>query len=418
MYTTEAVRLAHLSDIHFGPNHLQEVERCANAALADLRARHEERHYRAIVLSGDLFDHRLESHTPAYRAALRWVRALADVAPVLVLQGTESHDFPGAIDPLTLLGGHYPVAVAATPGTWRLVCNEWCFTAVEEAFQMASLEPFLIAVMPVVNRGALKAPYADYKVSQLVALRSRMMEARSHGIPTVFVSHGTVNGCTTEHGQTLVSEDHEYFVSDLFSVQASAVMLGHIHAHQVWQQDGRQAAFAGSLARLHAGDENTKGWLDWTVKSESATFELVPTPARAMVDIEWSGEPDYDKLREVAAAMPEHAVVRLRYSVAATSKHVVDRKILRDIFTGVERLIIEGEPIVEPMARAPEIAHASTLPEKLSVWTKTTQNPRGAELASMLHRLGVDSTDELIARELTAPATEATNTQVAELDTV
>jgi len=87
--------IAHLSDIHYCDKFLEEVDRCMDEAIEHLQITEQPD---LIVLSGDTFDHRLEQNSPSLLAAIERVQRLAYTAPVLILQGTLSHDAPHAVD--------------------------------------------------------------------------------------------------------------------------------------------------------------------------------------------------------------------------------------------------------------------------------------------------------------------------------
>ena len=57
------LRVAHLSDLHYGPRHLEEADRCFSAAVD----RAIELAVDAAVISGDATDHALDLHAPAAR---------------------------------------------------------------------------------------------------------------------------------------------------------------------------------------------------------------------------------------------------------------------------------------------------------------------------------------------------------------
>ena len=102
------LRVAHFSDLHYAGATLTEVDRCFSFAVdAGDRAR---RGLRRDL--GDATDHALEVHAPAVAALARNIRRLADHCPVLMLQGTFSHEPPGALNVFRLLGGRFRVHVA------------------------------------------------------------------------------------------------------------------------------------------------------------------------------------------------------------------------------------------------------------------------------------------------------------------
>jgi exonuclease SbcD len=102
------IRLAHFSDLHYGTKNLIEADRCFGNAVDRAIALGVE----AAVLSGDATDHGLDLHAPAAERLFAQVRRLADHCPVLMLQGTFSHEPPGTLAIFRLLGGRHPVHVA------------------------------------------------------------------------------------------------------------------------------------------------------------------------------------------------------------------------------------------------------------------------------------------------------------------
>jgi exonuclease SbcD len=56
------LRVAHLSDLHYGPRHLEEADRCFSAAVD----RAIELAVDVAVISGDATDHALDLHAPRH----------------------------------------------------------------------------------------------------------------------------------------------------------------------------------------------------------------------------------------------------------------------------------------------------------------------------------------------------------------
>jgi len=81
-----------------------------------------------------------------------------------------------------------------------------------------------------------------------------------------------VFGCVSEHGVPMAGFDHEFTTGALFAAEAQAFLLGHIHRHQAWTAEGaagRQCiAYAGSIGRLHYGEEGEKGFLLWEIDAD------------------------------------------------------------------------------------------------------------------------------------------------------
>ena len=113
------MRVAHLSDLHYGPRHLEEADRCFSAAVD----RAIELAVDVAVISGDATDHALDLHAPAALRLLAQVRRLADHCPVLMLQGTWSHEPPGTLSVFRMLGSRHRVFVADRIGQVALMGN-------------------------------------------------------------------------------------------------------------------------------------------------------------------------------------------------------------------------------------------------------------------------------------------------------
>jgi len=264
------------------------------------------------------------------------VAASAGHCPVLMLQGTFSHEPPGTLAIFRLLGGRYPVHVAnrieqvalTARGEW-LASTGWCFDGVPSDAHA------LFSCVPAVNKAVVAATVGAAEAAQAVGEHLAILlrgyapthrAARRQGVPTIGVSHGTVFGCVSEHGVPMAGFDHEFSTGALFAAEAQAFMLGHIHRHQAWEQEsvaGRQCiAYPGSIGRFHYGEEGEKGFLFWEIDADQARFTLEPTPACRTIDIVFEGQPDLDALRTVVAQQDiGGAFVRVRWTVADEDRH-------------------------------------------------------------------------------------------------
>ena len=81
------IRIAHFSDLHYGPKNLVEADRCFGAAIDRAITAGAQ----VAVLSGDATDHALDLHSPAAGRLVAQVRRLTDHCPVLILQIGRAH---------------------------------------------------------------------------------------------------------------------------------------------------------------------------------------------------------------------------------------------------------------------------------------------------------------------------------------
>jgi DNA repair protein SbcD/Mre11 len=416
------IRIAHFSDLHYGSKTLAEADRCFGAAID----RSIELGADVAVISGDSTDHALDLHAPAATRLIAQVRRLADHCPVLMLQGTYSHEPPGTLAVFRLLGGRHSVHVAdrieqvGLTNDWRWVASSgWCFEALPKGLRA------LFSCVPTVNKAVVAATVGASDAAQAVGGQLALLlggfaalnrDARTAAHPTIVVSHGTVFGCLSEHGVPMAGFDHEFTTSALFGAQAQAVLLGHIHRHQGWDQEGlagRQViAYAGSIGRFHYGEEGDKGFLMWEVSSDHATCHLEATPARRTIDVFFEGRPDLDVLRDVVARQrAAGASVRIRWTVADEERDVVDRTAIQKLLADAAEIKLEGRIVPIVRSRAAGISGLVDLEDKVRVWANVT----GVEAAAVLECLGAlrENTPDAIAASLLCAESQRTVGQCA-----
>lgn len=397
------MRIFHAADIHFCPKYLDEVTRCFNYAVDHAEAD-------CALLTGDLFDGRLEQNSPALMAAVDAVRRLADKMPVLILQGTFSHDAPGALDLFRRISAKHSILVVericqvalfhhpsqgGAIASWK-ESKAWCF----QDDDFPSWASLVVSCLPSINKGAvaaaLGAENAATGVGELIAQvlagwAPSNDSARSQGIPTVVISHGTVSGCITEAGVPMAGKDHEFTTGSLLAARASAVMLGHIHKHQSWDEsqrvlgNNRPIAYSGSIGRFHYGETDDKGALIWEVQADRAGFDRIITPAREYVDLDFDGLPD---AQAVAAAKVQGAWVRVRYTVDEEHRDAVDREALKAQLLAAGAAEVKIEPRINPIQRqrAAGIGAALTVADQVGRWCEIT-NTEKAPVLERLHQL-------------------------------
>jgi len=404
------LRIAHFSDLHYGPRTLTEADRCFAAAIDQAIAAQVQ----VAVLSGDATDHALDLHAPAAVALAAQVRRLADHCPVLMLQGTFSHEPPGTLSVFRLLGGRYPVHVADRIGQVAL-CADGTWTASPAAcWRLPGLPQDTIALfscVPTVNKAAVAAAVGAAEAATAVGEQVQALlrgfspghrQARARGVPSIGVAHGTVFGAVSEHGVPMAGFDHEFTSGGLFDAQAQAFLLGHIHRHQAWRQEGaggcQAIAYAGSIGRFHYGEEGDKGWLLWEVDAEGADFALRPTPARRTLDLCFEGKPDLETIRRAMAEREvAGAFVRVRWNVADEERHDIDRAAIAQLLGdgGAAECRLEGRIVPVLRTRAAGIAGLTGLPEKIRAWAAVTE-VRPEPLLACLSALESQSPEELV----------------------
>lgn len=385
------MKIAQMSDLHYAAETLQEVDRCFGFAVEDAIARKVD----VAIITGDSTDHRMDAHAPALLALAHRIKQLADHCPVLMLQGTFSHEPLGLLRMFELIGAKHPITVSdrierigLRDGAWRRL------PMFDPHFDPIGMQ-LVVTSLPTVNRADLVTALGADKASAQ-GMGDTLFEimqgfapgnafAAASGIPTVAISHGTVHGCMTEHGVPMAGLDHEFTTAALFSMRTVASMIGHIHAHQSWQNDHdgmhQVIAYPGSIGRLHYGEQGDKNYLVWNVTAKSASFEAVPTPAKRMVDVFFDGPPDMEVIK---ARAPEcaNAFVRVRYCVDEEYAASVDREAIRQALGSATQIKIEAKVLPVQRQRCAGITTLS-LEDRLTKWGEQTNT----SVTGLLERL-------------------------------
>lgn len=393
------IKIAHMSDLHYCAANLKEADRCFEAAVTEAICSGVN----CAVITGDSTEHVLEAQAPAVRALARQLKRLADHCPVLMLQGTFSHEPPGFLRLLSMVGARHPISVADRLCSFGL--GETSFLPFVEGEQYR----LVVHALPTLNKAAI-ASLVEARVDE-AAVEARLIisgvlgrwspvnrSLRQRGIPSLIISHGTVLNSISETGVPMAGADHELGLGCLFAADADGVALGHIHKCQSWE-DGSKGfnqvvAYAGSIGRYHHGEEGEKYWLEWDLGRRGATLNQHVTPSRKNVDLVFDGAPDLDELRKRVDEF-DGAFVRIRYCIDEESRQNVDRAAIRAILETAADIHIEGKTLTVQRQRAAGISTQS-LVDKLATWATVTGTDDVEELQERLTALQVQPAEEIV----------------------
>lgn len=394
------MKIAHLSDLHYSSKNRAESNRCVGAAVDHAIAAGVH----AAVVTGDATDHALDAHEPAFRDLARQLQRLANHCPVLLLQGTFSHEPPGLLRVLELVGAHHPIAVADRIGQIALVDGQWH----SEGLVWDGPADLVVTCLPTVNKADLIASAGAARAGEEVGavlhqLLAHFGEANTRhyqrGVATLLIGHGTVDGCHSEHGVPMAGQDHEFNLGSLFAANTDAVALGHVHKQQEWRRasGARQQviAYAGSIGRFHYGELGDKCALVWDIVPGRADYTAFVTPSRVTMDLSFDGPPDMAVVQELASRC-EGAFVRVRYLVDEEHLQSVDRAAIKIALAGAAEVKLEGKTLVVARQRAAGISTAVSLADKVSMWCEHTQSP-AEPLCERLALLSSDTPDGIAA---------------------
>jgi exonuclease SbcD len=170
--------------------------------------------------------------------------------------------------------------------------------------------------------------------------------------------------------------------------------------HQVWEKEGRLIGYPGSIGRFHYGELGDKGFLDWSVSANGAVGNFVITPSRKMIELDFDGLPDIQKIEDV---VPEAAgaYVRIRWQVDQEHKQAVDKAQIEALFAHAKEIKIDVRVLPIVRSRAEGLNRAPTMVEKLGIWCSLTDvvaEPLVARLSSLQNQSAEDVAAEVLQR--------------------
>lgn len=376
------LRAAIIADSHFDASPGGRFEECCRVHdwIADDIAR---RGVDLVKHSGDIYERK---STPEERNAVAaWVRKITQYAPLVIVRG--NHDAHGDLAILSKLETEHEVIVEESAGVhcvggFVVGCMAWPTKA-----NILALDRISHAEGERIAQDALRNVLRGLG-DQMAAVRfARGME----GAPKVLLTHAMARGSKTAPGQPLTGCDFELGLEDFALARADFVALGHIHTAQEWPPN---VVYPGSPRRTDYGDTHSKGYVIAEFDGGQVRWERVPTPCAQMLllEDEWGVAEDGAQTwlvgihNERTAAEYRGAEVRFRYYVPADMRESAKVAATRV----VERLMAQGAVHVKPeeivkttgSARAPEVALAKTIGEKLAAyWSakKTQPEPSRAE---------------------------------------
>lgn len=353
----------------------------------------------AWVHVGDLFDAR--SSAENRNACDELFQEMADRAPILVVRG--NHDLDGELEGFARLAARWPIIVVTSAQCVRLTCatsetaTVFCLPFPEKSILVSSgVAP---ADIPQAAAVALDAIF--------IGAGAELAAARKAGDITLMVGHGTIRGATSSVGQPMgLERDIAIDASQLDRLGPIAKVWGHIHK----PQEIHGAHYVGSICATDWGETGDHRFLVVDVTADSSfTVESrrIDTPAMWHVECDLSragatnmratAGPDGETLEMPSSWKGAEVRVRCRYHQSEGSILESAQAHVKTQFS--DALRFEFEPICVPdrALRAPEVAVARTLGEKLRAWSTVAGVVLPDDAAAKAEALDGPEADAVIA---------------------
>ena len=254
------IKVLHTGDLHIGnfpgPEkdgenvRFHDICNCLNALVAGAREQQPD----IAVIAGDIFHQARvwsDRGLKEQQTAVRFLRQLSSVCPVVVMRGTPNHDSAEQFATLeSTFDGSGDVKIITEPQVYKTYTGRWGWVQ--------------IACVPGFDRGYYRAQHPGLSSEEenevfTKAIEDIIMGLKAKcepGIPTVLMGHFTITGANMESGQTAFFSQFEPVVypATLAAADFDLVCFGHIHRPQ--QLDGCKSAFyCGAVSQLNFNDE-------------------------------------------------------------------------------------------------------------------------------------------------------------------
>lgn len=282
------MKIAHLADIHLsekiGPiingqnGRLLDTVHCMDYAAEKLAEEKPD----IILIAGDLFhksklwaDEMLKEIT----IATYWLKKLCNIAPTVLMFGTENHDNMEAFENIDNMN----------------IPDLWVITNPRFLNIQTNSGRIQIAGIPGMNKGRFRTIYpgmdAEDENREISEVLGDIVTGLSNEInpelPSVLMAHYTVTGCQMENGESVfLNSDVVLPAAALAASNFDLVCLGHIHRAQSVPNCGRPTFYSGSLNAITFNEEGQdKGFYIHELNADTES-RFIKTPSREFVTME------------------------------------------------------------------------------------------------------------------------------------
>lgn len=281
-----AIRILHTGDLHIGnfpgPEKNGENARyldickCLDALVEGAR----EQKPGIAVIAGDIFHQARvwsDRGLKEQQTAVKFLRELSAICPVVVMRGTPNHDSEQQFEMLkTAFEGNGEVKIITEPQVVEVFSGAYGWV------QVACLPGFDRGYYRAQHPGLSKEEENEVFTKAIADMIIGLKAQCKAGTPAVLVSHYTITGCNMESGQTAFFSQFEPVVypDTLAAADFDLVCFGHIHRPQ--QLEGcKNTFYCGAISQLNFNDEGQERgyWIHDIGGSGEAksTFQQLPT---------------------------------------------------------------------------------------------------------------------------------------------
>jgi DNA repair exonuclease SbcCD nuclease subunit len=359
------LKTLHFADVHCRDKDLDEIKPC----LAKIVETAKEEEPDIIINAGDTFDSRdIRLDSLSAKAIFTFFADLADIAPVLVVLGTPSHD-GRTVEVLQHVRANYQVWVSGRPEQLYIDSSRW-------VSNMPCSNPLaIVSMIPTPTKqffaeNSMDIQLMDQAIGNMMGpvFAGFGAKASEYICPHIVVGHWQVGGAYISESQQLIGRDIEISKDQIALANADLVCLGHIHYHQ---QVAENAFYSGSIYRQDWSELEDKGVYIHKISESGLTSEFITTPTRNLKKLEYDLT-DQDMtiervLNDSFLENMEYDCVRMTLKVYQDESGKIDREALTARLTeaGAKEADIRIIRVPRENVRSEAILKLKTLREKV-----------------------------------------------------
>lgn len=405
--------ILHTGDIHLRSKHLDEILRCGRFIVDKAREEVPD----LIIIAGDIFDNQVALDSEVVREGIGLLGQLGDIAPMIIVQGTRTHD-RDSLRALERLKTTHETRISFEPET-ILFDGE----GFNEKASISSTKPrVLINTLPAPPRlageGSLEEQSHNIARHLETIITGFGASAAEFDCPHVIAGHVSVMGAKISDKQLMLGMDVELPRGAFAPAKADLICLAHIHFAQFIPDN---IYYCGSTSRLNYGEDEGKGFwmhkLTWGEKRDPVSQLLhverksrfIETPARKMILIEkdlTAGGEIIDQFKGMLTAVDfADLFIRIRYRIKEKDVHRLGRKEVEEIMSTKDayEVKIEVEVVPELRVRCENLVTAGTLRQKIEAMPR--EEPLPESVLEKADRLEDQNKEEIEAEVMNLSTT-------------
>ena len=360
------MKILHISDEHIRERDIDEIAVILNFIVETAKEEQPD----LIVSAGDLFDSQdVRMGSRSAIAAVGFISALADIAPVAVIIGTPSHD-GHAPEILKFAKGNCPIKVASVP--------EQIYFQGETFYnqgdpELSSAPEAIITLIPTPTKQFFQTTAgietSDKEIGQAMSSLFAGFGAQAAAyprVPHILATHLNVSGCRLANGQIRTGMDIEVSVDQMDMGNFDLGCLGHIHANQCL---GEKYFYSGPIYSTKIDEDGPMGfWIHdlFEIPDEPIHSRFFETPCKRSVRI----KDDYTAggVGELRDGSDNVKGLHVRHEVSIWQDEVngIDKAKIEQYFLGLGALSVDIRIIAVPREtiRAAAVLEAGTLKDE------------------------------------------------------